>query len=127
MITALLMGLAGTVHCVAMCGATSAAAVRTCAAARPRIGWPAFHLGRLAGYALAGAVAASSVAGLAQLGQWSPALRPLWTLAHLAAMALGLVLLWRGRQPAWLDRLGRGGARGGEVAVRWQEIGRAHV
>ena len=87
-ITALLMGLAGTVHCVAMCGATSAAAVRTCAAARPRIGWPAFHLGRLAGYALAGAVAASSVAGLAQLGQWSPALRPLWTLAHLAAMAL---------------------------------------
>ena len=43
--------------------------------------------------AVAGGLVASSVAVLAQLGQWSPALRPLWTLAHLAALVLGLWLL----------------------------------
>lgn len=119
------MGLAGTVHCVAMCGAPSAAVVRVCAPARPRVGWAGFHLGRLLGYALAGAVAAASVGWLAQLGQWSPALRPLWTLAHMAALALGLFLLWRGRQPAWLEQLGRGGRRGEAVVVRWQGRGAA--
>jgi hypothetical protein len=72
----------------------------------------AFRLGRLspgagAGYAAAGAVA-SSVSALGELGQLSPALRPLWGLAHMAALALGIWLLLTGRQPAWLDRLGRG-------------------
>jgi sulfite exporter TauE/SafE len=37
----------------------------------------------------------------------SPALRPLWTLLNAAALVLGAWLLWRGRQPAWLARLGR--------------------
>jgi uncharacterized protein len=69
--------------------------------------WLGFHLGRLAGYAAAGAVAAASVDVLARLGAWSPALRPLWVLAHMAGLGLGLWLLWKGRQPIWLDRLGR--------------------
>lgn len=105
------MGLAGSVHCVAMCGAPSAAVVRSCASARPLGSQLGFLVGRLLGYALAGGLVASSVAVLAQLGQWSPALRPLWTLAHLAALVLGLWLLWQGRQPAWMDNLGRDGAR----------------
>lgn len=100
------MGLAGSLHCVVMCGPASAAAVQACGAGRPSV-WGSFHLGRMAGYAAAGAVAAGSVALLAQLSQWSPALRPLWTLAHMAGLGLGLWLLWRGEQPTWLDRLGR--------------------
>lgn len=102
------MGLAGSVHCVAMCGAASAAAVRACGGRGASSGaWLGFHLGRLAGYAAAGAVAAASVELLARLGSWSPALRPLWVLAHMAGLGLGLWLLWKGRQPIWLDRLGR--------------------
>ena len=89
-----------------------------------RPSWFGFHFGRLLGYAAAGAVVASSVGLLARLGQWSPALRPLWTLAHLAALALGLWLLWKGRQPEWLDRLGRDGQRANGVAGRagWQRM-----
>lgn len=105
------MGLAGSVHCVAMCGGASAAAVRMCGGPRPAWTWAGFHLGRLLGYAAAGAVGAASVGLLARLGAWSPALRPLWVMAHMAALALGLWLLWQGRQPGWLDRLGREGHR----------------
>jgi len=54
-----------------------------------------------------GAIAASSVSALAVLGQASPLLRPFWTLVHVAALALGLWLLWNGRQPTWLSRIGR--------------------
>lgn len=118
--SALMMGLAGTVHCVAMCGASSAAVVRGCGGGRPT--WMGFHLGRVLGYAAAGALAASSVSALGSLGQWSPALRPLWVLAHVAALALGIWLLWMGRQPAWLDRLGRDGHRSGPDAHGWQTM-----
>ena len=34
-------------------------------------------------------------------------LRPLWALVHAALLVLGLSLLWQGRQPAVLMRLGR--------------------
>ncbi len=122
--TALLLGLAGSVHCVAMCGAPSAAAVRACGgSAAGRDAWSAFHLGRLCGYALAGAVAGASVGALARWSSWSPAIRPLWTLLHVAALALGLWLLLHGRQPEWLERLGRGGRPDARPeAGGWQRI-----
>lgn len=122
--TALLLGLAGSVHCVAMCAAPSAAAVRACTGAgRGRDAWSAFHVGRLVGYALAGAVAAASVGALARWSAWSPALRPLWTLLHIAALALGLWLLVRGRQPEWLERVGRGAQRSAAPAGSgWQRV-----
>ena len=99
--SALLMGLAGSPHCLAMCGAA-------CGALGGRQG-PAWWLlaGRLLSYSAAGAVAAASVGSLAALGQAVAALRPLWTLVHVAALVLGLYLLWRGQQPAWLAQLGR--------------------
>jgi hypothetical protein len=121
-LSALLMGLAGSVHCVAMCGAPSAAVVRSCAGARPWGSRLGFLAGRLVGYTLAGGLVASSVAVLAQLGQWSPALRPLWTMAHLASLVLGLWLLWQGRQPAWMDNLGREGARPNNDHGTWQRV-----
>ena len=100
---AALLGLAGTPHCAAMCGAPCAA---VCGKDRP-VNAIVFQLARVASYAAAGAVAAASVGALASLSQWSPALRPLWVLLHALLLALGLWLLWQGRQPAWMGQLGR--------------------
>ncbi len=104
-LSAALMGAAGIPHCVAMCGASSSAATRSCTrgeagAAGLGLG---FQLGRVLGYAAAGALAASSVAALGVLGEAAPVLRPLWTMLHVAALAAGLWLLWRGTQPAWMS------------------------
>jgi sulfite exporter TauE/SafE len=105
--SALLLGVAGAPHCAAMCGPASASVLRSCSRYAPHASPLAFHGARVLGYAAAGAVAASSVALLSHLGQLSPVLRPLWTLLHCAAFGLGLWLLWQGRQPAWLENLGR--------------------
>lgn len=102
--TALLMGLAGGPHCVAMCGAACA----SIGSAKPgqvtdtRTLW-LFQLGRLAGYAALGALAAASMQGLGWLSVQSAALRPVWSLLHVAAALLGLMLLVQGRQPLWLE------------------------
>ena len=102
--TALLMGLAGGPHCVAMCGAACAAL----GSAKPgqvtgtRAMW-LFQLGRLAGYSALGALAAASMQGLGWLSVQSAALRPVWSLVHVAAAMLGMMLLVQGRQPLWLE------------------------
>ncbi len=90
----LAMGVAASPHCVVMCGAPCAALTQ--GSKRSANG---FHLGRVLGYAAGGALAASSVAVLAAWTQAAPALRPLWTLLHLAFLALGLWWLATGRQP----------------------------
>lgn len=117
---ALMLGLAGTPHCAAMCGA-ACAAVGGQGSPASRV---AFHAARLAAYALAGALVASSVNLLSSLGGLSPALRPLWSLVHAGALALGLWLLWRGRQPAWLERLARVGERAAPqgTPAGWQRV-----
>ncbi|MCU0966605.1 MAG: sulfite exporter TauE/SafE family protein [Burkholderiaceae bacterium] len=106
-LSALMLGIAGAPHCAAMCGPASGSLLQGCRRQAPVASPLAFHLARVLSYAIAGAVAASSVSLLAQLGQLSPVLRPLWTLLHCAALGLGLWLLWQGRQPAWLENLGR--------------------
>lgn len=116
--SAALLGLAGAPHCAAMCGAACAAVTRRGQGA----GQLAFHAARVAGYAATGAIAAASVGTLAQLGQLSPALRPLWTLLHVAALALGLWLMVTGRQPGWLERLGRSGRELAPQAGGWQRM-----
>ena len=100
--SALMMGLAGTPHCLAMCGPAAAA----CGSGGRRAAG-AFQLGRMFSYALGGAVAAASVGALAWLGGAATWLRPLWLLVHGAALLLGLYLLVFARQPAWLGRIGR--------------------
>jgi len=109
--SALLMGLAGSPHCVAMCGAACTAIAGRCGGQRPQAALLGLHAGRLIGYAAGGAVVAGGVGALAALAAWSPSLRPLWTLVHVAALGLGVWLLWTGRQPAFLENLGRGPAR----------------
>lgn len=105
-ITALMMGVLGGPHCVAMCGA-ACAGLGQAAGARRGQALLAFQLGRLAGYTLLGTVAAASVQGLGWLTTQSAAIRPVWTLLHLSAFTLGVLLLLQARQPVWLDGAAR--------------------
>ncbi|MBA2672447.1 sulfite exporter TauE/SafE family protein [Ramlibacter sp.] len=118
-VTALLMGLAGGPHCATMCGAACSAVVRCTPqpvriarrrgafTALPLNGIGAFQLGRLLGYATAGAAAGFAVQSFAWLASTTAALRPVWTLLHLAILAWGLTLVLLARQPAWVDAAGR--------------------
>ena len=113
--SAALLGLAGTPHCAAMCAVPCAAATGA-----GRLNLLAFQGARVLGYALLGAVAAGSIGALALLSQWSPALRPMWSLLHALILVLGLWMLWQGRQPAWMASIGRAPAP--VAAGRWQPV-----
>ncbi|MBE7418565.1 MAG: sulfite exporter TauE/SafE family protein [Ideonella sp.] len=121
LLTAALMGVAGTPHCAAMCGAACVAA------GGGTRGWPmvGFQLGRLLSYATVGAVAAGSVQLLGRLGQWTPPIRLLWVAVHVAALLLGLWLLVRAAQPLWVQQLApfragaATGAAGAPVVLTW--------
>ena len=128
-LTALIMGLVGGPHCVAMCGpACAALGMRPaapqgrstlarvqfqtrsdcrCAATIDHQTVLIFQLARLLGYAGVGALAAGSMQALGWLSIQAAALRPVWTLVHAAAAVLGAVLIWRARQPVWLERSAR--------------------
>jgi len=116
--SALVMGLAGGPHCVAMCGAACAGVIRivrapsggVAALQPPARTLPAaalFHVGRVAGYAAAGAVAAATMQGLALASGQVAALRPAWVLLHVFVFAWGVLLAASGRQPAWAHGIGR--------------------
>ena len=113
--SACLLGLAGAPHCAAMCAAPCAAAL----AAKQRATAPllAFHAARIAGYAVMGALAAGGVAGLGVGASEWPLLRLLWALLHAGVFALGLFMLWQGRQPALLAPLGHAQPHRSEVIV----------
>lgn len=106
LLTAALMGLAGSPHCVAMCAAGCGAAARACAGPRPSVSLAWMMLGRALAYAVAGAVAAAGVGSVRALADVVVWFRPIWTMAQVAAVLLGLSLLWLGRQPRWMDELG---------------------
>ena len=132
--TALLMGLAGGPHCVAMCGAACAGVIRIVrmpsgggAAALPipvLSASIAFHAWRVAGYAAGGAIAASAVQSLAFASEHLTALRPLWLLMHVFVFAWGVVLAVAGRQPLWAHGLGRLAMNGLQplAGSRWRAL-----
>ena len=105
--TAFLMGLVGGPHCLAMCGAACGGVIRGVGAPPVRGMWT-FQGGRLLGYTVAGAIAGLAFQSLAWLAQHAAALRPVWTVFHLAVLAWGLMLLLQARQPAWVESAGRG-------------------
>lgn len=124
--TALLMGLVGGPHCVAMCGAACAGITRAAISPvdtsrlaksavagldsrSPPVPAAMWRLlgGRLAGYCLAGAAAAGAVESFAWITSQSAALRPAWTLFHLAVLAWALMLVTQARQPMWVSAAGR--------------------
>ena len=104
--TAWLMGLVGGPHCIAMCGAACAGIGQAAGAQKATAMWT-FQLGRVIGYAGLGALAAASMQGFGWLTVQSAALRPVWSMFHVAMMMLGLVLLWKAQQPVWMEQAGR--------------------
>ncbi len=105
-LAALLMGLVGGPHCVAMCGA-ACAGIGQAAGKRQNSAIWTFQAGRILGYSALGGLAAASMQGLGWLTTQTAALRPVWTFFHVAAMVLGLLLLCQARQPAWLETVGK--------------------
>lgn len=105
-VTALLMGLAGGPHCIAMCGA-ACTGIGKAAGERGTAAIWTFQAGRLASYSALGAVAAASMQGLGWLTTQTAVMRPVWTMFHVAAMLLGLMLVLLARQPVWLDSTAR--------------------
>ena len=134
--TSLVMGLVGGPHCLAMCAAPCTAVVGAGSDAKPAaatvtekpVQWLpknaaekppvkpenrhglrllAYHNERLLGYSSAGAVAAMAMQSLAWMTQQTAALRPAWTLLHVAVLAWGLMMMVQARQPAWIESAGR--------------------
>jgi sulfite exporter TauE/SafE len=117
--TALLMGLVGGPHCIAMCGA-ACAGIGQVAGQRSNAAMWTFQLGRIIGYSTLGAVAAASIQAMGWLSIQAAALRPVWTLFHVAALVMGLLLLVNAQQPVWMEGAGRrlwSGAR--SLAAGW--------
>lgn len=109
-LTALLMGLAGGPHCLAMCGAACAGIGRSAqkqGGGQGTFAMLLFQLGRILGYSALGALAASTMQGVGWLSTQSAAFRPVWTLFHLMAFFIGAWLLLRAEQPIWLEGFGR--------------------
>lgn len=102
-LTALVMGLAGGPHCVAMCGA-ACAGIGQVAGNRQNTALLSFQAGRWLGYSVMGGLAAFSVQALGWLTVESAALRPVWSMLHVAAVVLGLLLIWQAKQPVWLNQ-----------------------
>ncbi len=107
LLTAGLMGVVGGPHCVAMCGAPCLGISRW-TPERPLHSLLRFQFGRLLGYAALGAVAAASMSSLAWLTVHSAAFRPVWTMVHVLAVLVGLLLVWRANQPLWLNQAAQG-------------------
>lgn len=120
--TAFVMGLSGGPHCLAMCAAPCAvvtadgppatagnapASAGTTEAVPSRWRFVAFHAGRLAGYALLGALAAWAMEYVAWFSDRTSWLHPVWVGMHLAVLFWGGLMLVQGQQPRWLDRAGR--------------------
>jgi len=102
--SALLMGIAGGPHCVAMCGAACASSNQS--TTQPHA-LQLYHIGRLCGYATMGAIATFAIKSIAWLSSYSAALHPLWTFFHVLVFFWGLMMLIYARQPIWVDRAGR--------------------
>ena len=122
LLTAALMGLAGTPHCAAMCAVGCAAVAKRCKPHQPGGAVAGLMVGRLVAYAVAGALAASLVGGLRWLAETAGWLRPVWTGLQVFLLALGVWMLLKGRLPesvtAWLERQGRSTLPDGAARIR---------
>jgi sulfite exporter TauE/SafE len=112
LVSALLMGLLGSSHCVVMCGGVVA---MTCSALplarRGRVGAQlpyvlAYNAGRIASYAAAGAVAGALGATLASFGVVERAQLGLRVAAGVMMIAVGLYVAGLARALRWLERAG---------------------
>ena len=103
LIAALLAGLAGSGHCVAMCGGIAAALSAGGGAGRAQT--LAYNLGRITSYAVAGALAGALGAGVLSLATLTMLRGTAQVVAGLALVIVGAELAL-GRRFAWLERAG---------------------
>ena len=122
LIPVFLVGLAGSVHCVGMCGgivsAFSMAPVRafpvavvtvaTAPAAGGAVRTLAYNTGRIASYALAGALAGGAAGGARALAGLTPLQLGGYWLANLMLVVLGLYLMGAWAGLTRLEQLGQG-------------------
>jgi sulfite exporter TauE/SafE len=94
---AAMLGLAGGVHCVAMCGPASATMARTPGDA------VRFHAGRLTGYGALGGLASAGAVGMAHVAGAAAWLHPIWLLTHVLLAMLGGWMLVTGQHPRWVQ------------------------
>jgi sulfite exporter TauE/SafE len=107
----LLMGAAGSIHCVAMCAAlqqTAIAGRRTisiqAAGSRPRHHlW--FQGGRVVGYTLLGLAAGTAGDWLLAAASMKPAFQSVWASLNAVLLSIGMSMLLSGREPHWLASL----------------------
>lgn len=105
LVAAAALGLAGSVHCVAMCGGIAAAAGSRLPGAGGTGTGVLFNLGRVCGYALLGLVVGAVVGTAIGTVKARPFALALRGLAALLMLVLGLQLL-AGRDWLGLERLG---------------------
>jgi sulfite exporter TauE/SafE len=89
-----------------MCGAACAGIGQAAGPNKISALW-LFQAGRVLGYSALGSLAAASMQGLGWLTVQSAALRPVWTLFHVATFVLGALLLAKAQQPVWLEQAGK--------------------
>jgi sulfite exporter TauE/SafE len=89
-----------------MCGAACAGIGQAAGPNKTSAMW-LFQVGRVVGYSALGSLAAASMQGLGWLTVQSAALRPVWTLFHVATFVLGALLLAKAEQPVWLEQMGK--------------------
>ena len=90
---AVLTGFLGGVHCAGMCGGIVTALVGQSADnTRPRLMHLAYNAGRIASYAIAGAIAGAIGSLGLMLDKWLPVQIVLYVAANLLLIALGLYL-----------------------------------
>ena len=124
LLSALLVGFFGGVHCVGMCGGIVGAltlGLPEHLRNRPAGAWPfhiAYNLGRITSYTLAGALAGGLGAGLLQLTELRQAQLVLQVIAALFMLALGLYL------GGWWAGLVRVERLGGHLWRRLEPLGR---
>jgi len=108
---ALIAGLVGSGHCLAMCGGIAGALGLSSRAAAERAGRPLaypvlYNLGRVASYTVAGALIGGLGAGLAWVAALGEVRLALQVTGGVVLAAIGLRLALEGRGWDWLDRAG---------------------
>ncbi len=106
-VSVFLVGLLGGVHCVGMCGGIVTALSLSSTTRRPAVPMLlAYNFGRIASYALAGAIVGAIGASTILLERFVPAERVLYGLANIMLILLGLYLAGLSRAVLALERVG---------------------
>jgi len=113
LIAAFVAGALSGLHCLAMCGGFVALLSSRPAGSAPlrpaaQLAWRQLpsNLGRVATYALLGAVAGGVGAAALGAAQWLPLQRALYAVANVFMLAVGVAIAGRTAEIAWMARVG---------------------